>query len=158
LATYLAEQWIARIEGYYLVPARAAASSGAGFAAGVLVVSSIDAIARVVVRYKRVGKRFKCFVQQNLAHFSSDEAADVLYEEFRNGLVHEGRVKRGAEFSPSSSMVIDCVDGVWRINPTLLVDEVSSALQALAADKGMRAAIGSAVVNDYRIELKALTT
>src|SRR4051812_38958483 len=88
----LPSQWWARIEGFYLAPARKAGKSGDGFAAGVLALCAIDAIAYVATG-SPIKSRFLSFVRRHLPSFASEEAALALFELFRNGLVHEGRIK-----------------------------------------------------------------
>lgn len=46
--TTLPTQYAARIEGYYLTPAERAAQQEDAFAAGLLVVAAIDAMARLL--------------------------------------------------------------------------------------------------------------
>lgn len=59
--TALARQFERRIAGFYLDPADRCATEGFAFAAGVILVSCIDALARFHVG-GGVGTRFKTFV------------------------------------------------------------------------------------------------
>lgn len=95
----LPEQFNCRITGYYIKPAEECCERGQAFAAGVLLVSCIDALARFKFKTNDVGKRFKDFVQQELPSFSNKELAKRFYEDFRNGLIHESRIKLGGQFS-----------------------------------------------------------
>lgn len=75
-----------------------------------------------------MGRRFKRFVRDNLPSFASAERADCLYDDFRNGLIHEGRIKSGAQFSLDAGDTITDIEGIVLVNPMLLADEVSVAL------------------------------
>jgi hypothetical protein len=68
--------------GFYLEPADACAGSQFAFAAGVVAVSCIDAIARI--RFgDGVGSRFEKFVHAELPSFAADGLAARFYDEFR---------------------------------------------------------------------------
>lgn len=130
--TQLPEQFKRRMAGFYVEPAEQCAQGGHAFAAGVLLVSCIDALARL--RFGgEVGKRFQKFACEALRSFSDDALAKRFYEEFRNGLVHEGRLKNGAQFSLQTRATVEPVDGILLVNPTYLAAEVRSALDAYVA-------------------------
>ncbi len=94
----LLEQFQRRIKDLYIVPAQECADQEHPFAAGVLLVSCIDALARL--RYGGgVGERFKKFLRDYVDSFATDHLAKKFYDNFRNGLVHEARLKTGAQFS-----------------------------------------------------------
>lgn len=123
----LPEQFRQRIEGLYIRPAEECAGGGHAFAAGVLLVSCIDALAKL--RFGNgVGERFRRFAREELKSFASDDHAQRFYEEFRNGLVHEARLKEGAQFSLEIGATVQNVDGLLLVNPELLAAEVRSAL------------------------------
>jgi hypothetical protein len=89
----LPEQFKRRMVGFYLEPARECTRLSFAFAAGVLLVSCVDALARL--RFgDGVGKRFKKFAAEELQSLSGGDVAERLYDEFRNGLVHEARLKK----------------------------------------------------------------
>ena len=123
----LPEQFHARMEGFYLQPAELCVDAGAAFAAGVLVLACIDALARIQIG-GGVGERFKALVAKELSSFKSNGKAARLYEEFRNGLIHEARIKKGAQFSLQFDTTITEIDGVLVINPRGLIHEVREAL------------------------------
>ncbi|MDB4890453.1 MAG: hypothetical protein JWL61_2308 [Gemmatimonadetes bacterium] len=152
-AADLADKWWSRIEGFYLSPARTAADAGAGFASGVLAVSALDAMARIVVGSSQVRVRFKRFANENLPSFVADEAAEALWDQFRNGLVHEGRIKDGAEFTLESPVTLAQIDDVWRINPARLIDELTNAAESLLRDESVREAISMRIAEDFVKEL-----
>lgn len=127
----LPNQFRQRIRGYYLEPAAKAVAAGDAFAAGILLVVCIDALARFQVG-GQVGDRFETFARNELASFSAESRARELYETFRNGLVHEARIKFGAQFSLDFDPALAYYrsNGVTIINPACLFDELGQALDA----------------------------
>ena len=124
----LPEQFNCRITGYYIKPAEECCERGQAFAAGVLLVSCIDALARFKFKTNDVGKRFKDFVQEELPSFSNKELAKHFYQDFRNGLIHETRIKRGGQFSLEGKQTLEEIEGLLRVNPFYLAEEVRVAL------------------------------
>lgn len=128
-------QWEQRIEGFYLLPAEYCARQGFAFAAGLLALCAVDALARYHYYPKRAGARrnvgdeFTHFVQGELSSFKSDRLAHALYDSFRNGVVHEARVKAGAQFALEQHETVDDL-GVISVNPLGLISEVRGALKA----------------------------
>ena len=123
----LPEQFRRRVTGFYVEPAEECAQRGWPFAAGVLLVSCIDALARL--RFgDRVRKRFRKFAAEELESFSDADLTERFYDEFRNGLVHEGRLKKGGQFSLEVGKTVELLDGILLVNPKYLADEVRSAL------------------------------
>jgi hypothetical protein len=128
----LPEQFRCRMAGFYLEPAEQCAQGDHAFAAGVLLVTCIDALARL--RYGgRVGARFKRFAREDLQSFPDDDLAERFYCEFRNGLVHEGRLKKGACFSLDAGATVEELGGILLVNPKHLATEARSALDAYIA-------------------------
>jgi hypothetical protein len=123
----LPEQFESRIEAFYLKPAHEMAHSGHAFASGLLLVSCIDALARIESS-AGVGDRFRSWVKDELQSFNDGEIARRFYEEFRNGLVHEARIKNGGQFSLEQSKTVDTTMEVLSINPKCLAEEVGIAL------------------------------
>ncbi len=123
----LPEQFRQRVAGFYIVPSKECADRGHAFAAGALLVSCIDALARI--RFgDGVGERFRKFVAEELKSFSGAGITQRFYDEFRNGLVHEGRLKNGAQFSLEIAGTVETLDGILVVNPKHLAAEVLSAL------------------------------
>jgi hypothetical protein len=126
----LLSQYCARIEGYYLFPARALAEEGHAFASGLVLVSCIDALARIESdSASDVRQRFLSWVTQHLSSFSDENLAKRLYDDFRNGIVHESRVKNGSQFSLERSATVSKLGEILVINPLSLALEVEEALQ-----------------------------
>ncbi len=152
----LPEQLQRRIAGYYLEPAEQCSNRGHAFAAGVLLVSCIDALARL--RYGGgVGERFRTFAVEHLASFGDSKLAARFYDEFRNGLVHEARLKHGGQFSLERLSTVEDIGGVLLINPESLAGEVQEALARwvaeLSADTTKRATLAATIKTDFADDL-----
>jgi len=129
----LPEQFRQRIEGLYILPAEECAGRHHAFAAGVLLVSCVDALARLRFGNGVGGERFKKFAREQLKSFASGDLAERLYLEFRNGLVHEARLKEGGQFSLDVGSTVEQLQGLLLVNPRLLAVEVRSALDRYVA-------------------------
>ncbi len=143
--TGIAAQYEARIRGFYLDPAYQLAQLQHVFASGVLLVSCIDALAKLRYgkRYRnKVGQRFKKWIKEELVSFKDTEFAHRFYDDFRNGLVHETRIKNGGEFSLEQKCTANVYYFSLRINPLNLYEEVVTALsrykQQLISDQAFR--------------------
>jgi hypothetical protein len=157
----LPKQFCMRITEFYIRPAEECAGKSYAFAAGVLLVSCIDALARI--RYGRLkgtrfrpapqGTRFKQFVREELPSFSTDQLAEKFYEDFRCGLVHEALLKNGGQFSCGTEATLDDGEGLLVINPMSLTKEVSSSLRKyldlLERDPNERAKLATALKQDF---------
>ncbi len=135
----LAEQYRARINGFYLVPAQLCIEGGYAFAAGLLLVTTIDFMAGLhhfaeALADRSVGSDFRWFARNKLQSFHSGDLAMRLYDEFRNGLTHEARIKNAGEFSFSWSQTVRLASGRLCINPTWLLREVKEALDQQIAE------------------------
>ena len=123
----IAEQYETRIKGFYLDPAEQLIDNNHVFASGVLLVSCIDALAKL--RYGgRVGERFRKFAKDEMVSFKDDHIAQLFYNDFRNGLVHETRIKNGGEFSLEQENTAAVYYFSLRVNPFYLHQEVITAL------------------------------
>jgi len=125
----LPEWFRRRVEGFYVRPAKECAHNGHAFAAGVLLVSCIDALSRL--RFgPGVGERFVRFVREELKSFAYGNHAERFYQDFRNGLVHEARIKEGGQFSLEVGTTVQESDGLILVNPDMLAGELESALES----------------------------
>lgn len=123
----LPRQFECRIAGFYLNPADRCIEDGSAFAAGVILVSCIDALARM--RFdRRVGARFKKFVAKELPSFAQPTLTDRFYDDFRNGLVHEARIKNGGQFTMDADKTVQWINGLLLVNPRHLSVELRDAL------------------------------
>ncbi len=77
--------------------------------------------------------RFCTWIKTDLPSFRGAAIADRFYCEFRNGLVHEARIKNGGQFSLEQSCTVNTASGVLSVNPMQLAKEVSDALQQYVA-------------------------
>jgi hypothetical protein len=102
------------MNGFYLEPAARCAADRHAFAAGVLLVTCIDALARMRFNNPKVGDRIKRFAREELRSFSASGLATRFYEDFRNGLVHEARIKNGGQFSLDIGSTVERVSGRMR--------------------------------------------
>jgi hypothetical protein len=151
--TALADQYRDRMIGLYVEPAEACAARGQAFAAGVLLVSCIDALARVRFNDPKVGDRIKRFARTELKSFPSDALAARFYEDFRNGLVHEARIKDGGQFSLEIGNTVEDLGGLMLINPARLAAELRASIDTYAAllnrDRAARQALAKAIARDH---------
>lgn len=128
-----------RVEGYYLKPASILCESGHAFAAGVVAVSAVDFLASFHYSAAEmedrvsIGKCFKEFVRQHLSSFSDETNAKRFYNDVRNGLVHEARLKNAAEFNLAFDCTLRIRERRLVINPRSLIGEVRSALAGQVA-------------------------
>lgn len=143
-----------RLRGFYLEPAARALEYGDAFAAGVLLVACIDSLARFDVGGE-VGERFRSYAEKRLPSFGVKAAARSLYRDFRNGLVHESRIKRGAQFSldMDPEIAFQRIQGVAMVNPCRLLAEVDQALDLyideLSKTPQLREAFAEALREDH---------
>ncbi len=153
----LPEQFEKRMKGFYLEPAAAMIRNGHAFACGLLLVSCIDALARLHLS-TGVGDRFRSWVKAQLQSFASNDIAHRFYDEFRNGLVHEGRIKNGGQFALDQPETVVIVSRCLSINPKYLADEVNDALHRYVAElKGntnTRNELLDRIKTDFRHELE----
>lgn len=115
-----------RINEYYLNPARILDGQQQAFATGVILMTTIDAIT-----YYSIGgnDRIKDFIKQTeeVQRFDEPERKRIAKgfdDYFRNGLVHEGRIKSCGQFSYDYNWLINFEDEFFVINPNILLTEV----------------------------------
>jgi hypothetical protein len=152
-------QFKRRMAGFYIEPAEECTRHNYAFAAGTLLVCCIDALAQLKFGKKvKVSERFSRFTRETLQSFSSDDLAKHFYDDFRNGLVHEGGLKNGGQFSLDTRRTLTQFDSILVVNPQYLAEEVSSALASyvdlLQRDdterKKLAKRLGEDLVKDFR--------
>jgi hypothetical protein len=123
-----------RVEGFYLTPAQQLNDAGQAFASGVICVTAVDFLARIQTGEERVGQRIEEWLVNNLSAFAEPDPqnpqrtlARRFYEEFRNGLVHEGRIKNGGQFSYDYVDLVKTVEPVIIVNPRTLLEGISES-------------------------------
>jgi len=153
----LPDQFEKRIRGYYLEPAIKLAKAGYAFASGVLLVTCIDALARAQTENQKVGDRFKAWCEKELPSFREKNLSRRFYEDFRNGLVHEARIKNGCEFSLKSESTVQEKGKILSINPLYLGKELSDALacyiKLLKGNDKERKRLSEKVLADFAYEI-----
>ncbi|MDR1814921.1 MAG: hypothetical protein LBR18_08780 [Tannerella sp.] len=94
-----------RIKGYYLDPIKSLNDNAHAFAAGILEFALIDALARYYYDTKgllgianRVRVRMKKMLKLIFPEINRKIANNAYYD-FRNGLLHESRIKNCGQFS-----------------------------------------------------------
>ena len=123
-----------RVDGFYLNPARYLVEQGEAFACGLICSATIDLIARYSLpKVKKVSCRICIWLQDNIPDFNTTESrrtalAERFYDDFRNGLVHEGRIKNLGQFSFDYNGLICMIDGAMIINPKILLQHITYAL------------------------------
>jgi len=135
----LPEQLHRRIDGYYLQASRACVASGHAFGAGLLQVSAIDALSNFAhgpnrIRRRVVRQDFITFVRTRLQSFTAPDVANVFYESYRNGLVHEARIKNGGQFAFGLEATIDLSGLFPVIDPSRLQNEIEAATETLVGE------------------------
>jgi hypothetical protein len=131
--TYLPSQFQCRIEGFYLQPAIDLARSKHAFASGVLVVCAIDALGLLTTGSSSVTGRIKSLCRR-ISDLDSDEAAEIFCESFRNGLIHQARIKKGSEFSIDIDRLAEFDQGRLVVHPLFLTQAVSRLLKEYVRD------------------------
>lgn len=154
-----------RVEGFYLAPACHLIDKNEAFACGLICSATIDLIARYSLpKVKKVGCRICIWLRNNIPDFNRAETgyaalAERFYEDFRNGLVHEGRIKNLGQFSFDYSTLITFVDGAMIINPKFLLKSINCAFnkiyQTLKTDKKQSKIFISQLKEDFKEEIAA---
>lgn len=117
-----------RVYGFYLNPAKLLDDNRLGFACGLMCAATIDFLARSIYPDFSSKLRTKNWLKDNIKEFNDEDLAVRFYEDFRCGLVHEGRIKNPGEFSYESNHIVATKDGIVRINPSLLLRKIEHAL------------------------------
>lgn len=123
-----------RVEGFYLHPAQDLNQKRYGFVAGLVCVATIDFLARISIG-GNTGDRFETWLCKNTTELRKKDPSNNrtlsrrFYEEFRNGLVHEGRIKNCGQFSYEFKDLVSVNDGVMLVNPERLLDEITKAFE-----------------------------
>ena len=129
----LVETVVARLNGYYLVPASRLNEEKQAFAAGVLLTCCVDGMTRLDSgRLTTSRGLFISWVRANLPTFADEVIATTFYEDFRCGLVHGTQVCNSSEFNYAPTESAWLKDGVLIVNPERLFREISDALDRLA--------------------------
>jgi len=127
----LIEAFKDRVKGFYLNPAKKLNEAKYSFAAGILCITAIDFLARIETGLDRIGKRFEKWLKDNIEEFDKQDPdcqsrtlAYRFYDEFRNGLVHEGRIKNAGQFSCEIKELVEVTESVMIVNPEKLLQAI----------------------------------
>ncbi|MDP1973071.1 hypothetical protein [Sediminibacterium sp.] len=119
-----------RIYSYYLLPAEKLNVQEFAFASGVILMATIDAIT-----YYSIGGNnrikdfmFQCKILDGMPEDRKRLVVKAFDDYFRNGLIHEGRIKNGCQFSYEYGFVY-FDDTFLVINPKMLYNEVTEYFQ-----------------------------
>jgi hypothetical protein len=123
----LPNQFYQRIVGFYLNPAIKLAQARHDFAAGILAVCAADALGGFITGASGSTERIVGFIRA-IPGLEDEGIARLFVDHFRNGLVHEARVKDGGEFSMEVPRVALRRGSSLAVNPRLLADSVHARL------------------------------
>ena len=111
-----------RVTGFYLDPATRLLSTSDAFAAGLLCCAAIDFIALCAEVPP------EAWLAKNIGAFGNDEQlAGRFWRWFRDGLVHEGRIKSFGQFSLDFSELLTVVEPAMIVNPQRLLRSTQAA-------------------------------
>ena len=129
------------------------------FGAGDLVFDAIDAIAKYEPDSGRVGKRFKKWISR-LPDFRGLTWAELerVYDEFRNGVTHEARIKNGGQFTYDIHKAVEIRDGIVLVNPSALLDQVADefkmSISSIKDNEKEQIRISNQIKDDLREDLE----
>ncbi|MFC0214418.1 hypothetical protein ACFFK0_18470 [Paenibacillus chartarius] len=137
----LVEAFRDRIKQYYIEPIKKLNDDHDAFAAGLICVTTIDVLSRLKYDIDEVRKRYVGWLISEIPDFGlpglknkEQKVADLFYRQFRNGLVHEGRIKDGGQFSYLFGDLITLEDSFMVINPRQLVEKIEIAFDKYIFD------------------------
>lgn len=145
------EDYRERMDGMYIKPAKDLCSLGQPFAAGVLLVSTIDALAKIDIGNINIntnGIKFAEWLENNLPWMANDDPENKFwkeqcrgqssiafrfYKEVRCGIVHEGRMKAGSYFSIASNppQPVFIYRKCMVVHSMELADEIEKSMQKM---------------------------
>jgi len=154
----LIEAFRDRVEGFYLNPARVLNEHKYAFGSGILCVTTIDFLARITNNSERVGQRIKRWLTENMPKYFDETLAQRFHEEFRNGLVHEGRIKNCGQFSYDFDELVHQENGIMVVNPNLLlekiIDSFESYMTKVRTDNFTFQLFKCAILRDFQEDIK----
>jgi hypothetical protein len=150
-------QFQQRIAGFYLEPAVKLAKARHDFASGILAVCAMDALASFMTGSSG-NSRITGFARKHIPELAAKHDAEMFCDHFRNGLVHEARVKDGSEFSTEINRIVDIRHNYLVVNPLLLSIRVRKVLEdyvvALYHDPKAKNALAKKLKKTFRFELE----
>lgn len=137
----LIEAFRDRIMQYYIEPIKKLNDDHDAFAAGLICVTTIDVLSRMKNDIDEVRKRYVNWLVSDIPDFGlpipknkKQKIGDLFYKQFRNGLVHEGRIKDGGQFSYIFGDLITIEEDFLVINPLQLADKIEIAFDKYIFD------------------------
>lgn len=119
-----------RVETFYIQPAELLSKNELGFAVGILCITTIDFLSKFKFDD---GKRLVKWIKEYIDDFnqpnpdnSNQTYADRFYDEFRDGLIHEGRIKNAGQFSYECQEIVKVKEGVMEVNPKKLLSVIKN--------------------------------
>lgn len=150
-----------RIRHYYFEPARILtknANPNLAFASGTITITAIEAITNMFWA-GGVGQRFRTFVSRfpDLHDGTRSVFSTKFYDDFRNGLVHEGRIKKSGQFSHDYQSLQMAHAGALVVNPCFLLSNVEfvyfQLLESLKDDMNAKSQFISNFYDFFRSEI-----
>lgn len=162
---YLLNAFKDRVNGFYLDPAKKLNKDKSGFATGVMCVTTIDFLSRIDIGTDKVGKRIAEWLMANIEEFKEADPdargqtlATRFYDEFRNGLVHEGRIKNAGQFSYNLKELVKIVKSVMVVNPEFLLNSIDTSfkkyIDKIEKDKCAFQNFKCALLRDFRKDVE----
>lgn len=124
----LINAFIDRVEEFYLKPAEKLNNEFEAFAKGVLILTAIDFIGEFFIRTESSNRIKKFCSELPSIKRLKNEALEksqvkIINDDYRNGLIHEGRIKNMGQFFYATEDLISVGEGVSMINPSTLLRE-----------------------------------
>lgn len=121
----LIDAFKSRIISYYLDPAAKLNDQKFAFASGVILMTAIEAIANYSIGGNNRIRDFmtECIFLSSYDDTTRKNIAKHINENFRNGLIHEGRIKNGCQFSYEYGFLY-IESNYFIINPHILYEYV----------------------------------
>ena len=163
---FLVDVFAKRVEGFYFAPTEILLGNRQAFGAGVLCATIIDFLAAFSENTNtNVGQRYERWLKQNLGEFAQPNPDDKtvslakrFYDEFRNGLVHEGRIKNAGQFSFENESIISFESGAMIIDPRYLFSGIIQAyktyLDSINQDEFSRQKFRSTLIGWFSEDMK----
>jgi hypothetical protein len=123
----LLQAFIERVEEFYFMPAEKLNGEFKAFAKGVLILTAIDFIGDYFIRTGNSDRIMKfCSGLKSIKELDTSEITlrtKLINNDYRNGLIHEGRIKHMGQFFYGIDELIVIGNSNTMINPTVLLNE-----------------------------------
>lgn len=123
----LLQAFVERVEEFYLKPAEKLNNEFEAFSKGVLILTAIDFIGDYFIRTGNSDRIMKfCSGLNSIKKLDKANVISVtkiINNDYRNGLIHEGRIKNMGQFFYGINELIVVGNNNTMINPTVLLNE-----------------------------------